>query len=264
MGSHDARTLVRQVLDFAEEELPPELGSRVLALGSQAVAPLLELMREGEELVPLHAVELLARLKAPEALLPLLEKLRYTQPGEMLHDALLFGLEEWGPEVAPLALQVIERTQTAEERLGLLAVLARSGSRDERILLVLLAQLQEAPVQAALNLSTLGDPRAIGPLKRAIEAYPLDEDEEDLFANQAIVEMSLAIEDLGGSIDDAQREKTERARNALLRLGMMFRTMLDELHTRPTPRAAPPARDEPCWCGSGLKYKRCHLGRDSR
>ena len=21
-------------------------------------------------------------------------------------------------------------------------------------------------------------------------------------------------------------------------------------------------RNDPCWCGSGLKYKRCHLGRD--
>lgn len=25
-----------------------------------------------------------------------------------------------------------------------------------------------------------------------------------------------------------------------------------------------PGRNEPCWCGSGQKYKRCHLGRDDR
>ena len=22
-------------------------------------------------------------------------------------------------------------------------------------------------------------------------------------------------------------------------------------------------RNEPCWCGSGLMYKKCHLGKDS-
>lgn len=26
--------------------------------------------------------------------------------------------------------------------------------------------------------------------------------------------------------------------------------------------ARPPGRNDPCWCGSGKKYKKCHLGRD--
>jgi uncharacterized protein YecA (UPF0149 family) len=30
---------------------------------------------------------------------------------------------------------------------------------------------------------------------------------------------------------------------------------------RPVPGSAP-ARNEPCWCGSGQKYKRCHLDAD--
>jgi len=25
-----------------------------------------------------------------------------------------------------------------------------------------------------------------------------------------------------------------------------------------------PGRNEPCWCGSGLKYKKCHLASDER
>lgn len=25
-----------------------------------------------------------------------------------------------------------------------------------------------------------------------------------------------------------------------------------------------PGRNDPCWCGSGDKYKRCHLGSDQR
>jgi hypothetical protein len=264
MGDHDTRTLVRRLLEYAHEEVPAELGSDILACGAEAVAPLLELMREGEELAPVHAVELLAQMKAPEALTPLVERLRDTEPGEMLHDALLFTLEEWGPVVAPVVLEVLASTRTAAQRLGLLAVLARSGAKDEPILSALLAQVRESPVQGALNLARYGEPRAVEPLKQALEAYPFDEDAEDLFANQAIVEMDLAIEDLGGSLDGAPRAKAERARSSLLRLGALFRVLLDELRSRPAVREAPAARTAPCWCGSGLTYKRCHLGRDVR
>jgi len=31
--------------------------------------------------------------------------------------------------------------------------------------------------------------------------------------------------------------------------------------SRSVPGSAP-ARNEPCWCGSGQKYKRCHLDAD--
>jgi hypothetical protein len=30
------------------------------------------------------------------------------------------------------------------------------------------------------------------------------------------------------------------------------------------PRAPKPGRNDPCWCGSGKKYKKCHLDRDER
>jgi hypothetical protein len=29
------------------------------------------------------------------------------------------------------------------------------------------------------------------------------------------------------------------------------------------PRGKVPGRNEPCWCGSGKKYKQCHLRKDS-
>lgn len=28
------------------------------------------------------------------------------------------------------------------------------------------------------------------------------------------------------------------------------------------PPAILPRRNDPCWCGSGLKYKKCHLAKD--
>ncbi|WNG21765.1 hypothetical protein F0U63_02190 [Cystobacter fuscus] len=32
--------------------------------------------------------------------------------------------------------------------------------------------------------------------------------------------------------------------------------------SRPERREPRPGRNEPCWCGSGVKYKKCHLGED--
>jgi len=32
----------------------------------------------------------------------------------------------------------------------------------------------------------------------------------------------------------------------------------------PRPAAVELGRNEPCWCGSGKKYKKCHLTRDER
>lgn len=34
--------------------------------------------------------------------------------------------------------------------------------------------------------------------------------------------------------------------------------------SRPEAPAAKPERNEPCWCGSGKKYKKCHLAVDEK
>jgi hypothetical protein len=214
-----------------------------------------------------HAVELLAQLKAPEGIAPMVRALMRHEPGEVIYDALLYALEELGTAVVPATLEALAGASTLEERFGLLSVLSRAGVRDERIFTALLAQLQEDPTQGAMNLACYGDPEAIEPLKRALDAYPLADDTEDLFANQAIIELQGAIEELGGELDAAQREKVDRARGSRQRLGGLFERMLEELHPPSPPPArsgARPGRNEPCWCGSGVKYKKCHLGSDRR
>jgi hypothetical protein len=275
MADSDTRALVRRVLEHAAK-LPPELRSDILARGAEAVAPLVELLRDesladerapGEGYAPVHAVELLARLKAPEGIAPMVRALMRHEPGEVLYDALLHALEEFGTAVVPAGLEALVGASTPEERFGLLSVLARAGVRDERIFTALLAQLQEDPTMGAMNLACYGDPGAIEPLKRALDAYPLAEDTEDLLANQAIIELQGAITELGGELDAAQWEKSERARRSLQWLGGLFQRMLEEPHP-PSPPTAPrerrPGRNAPCWCGSGVKYKKCHLGSDPR
>jgi hypothetical protein len=246
MGDADTRALVRRVLEHTAK-LPPELRSDILARGAGVVEPLVELLRDeslaletapGAGYAPVHAVELLARLKAPEGIAPMVGALLRREPGEVLHDALLYGLEELGAAVVPAALEALADATTPEERFGLCAVLARSGVRDERIAAALLAQLQEDPTQGAMNLARYGDPGALEHLKRVLDVYPLDEDAEDLFANQAIIELRGAIERLGGELSESQWEKAERARRSRQRLGTMLRRVLEQL--------------------------KCHLGGDSQ
>jgi len=33
---------------------------------------------------------------------------------------------------------------------------------------------------------------------------------------------------------------------------------------KPEEKKAPPGRNDLCWCGSGRKYKHCHLDRDAQ
>jgi hypothetical protein len=41
--------------------------------------------------------------------------------------------------------------------------------------------------------------------------------------------------------------------------------LLDRLlHGRPPDIAASLGRNDPCWCGSGKKYKRCHYEADKK
>ncbi len=44
--------------------------------------------------------------------------------------------------------------------------------------------------------------------------------------------------------------------------GTSFRVSLVRLVATPPPASQRPGRNDPCWCGSGLKYKKCHLDRD--
>lgn len=272
MTDTDTQALVRRMLEHTET-LPASLQADLLARGAEAVAPLVEVLRNeplslntspGGGYAPIHAARLLAQLKASEAIAPMVRRLMHTEPGEVLYDTLLYALEEFGPAVAPAALEALADARTADERFGLLSALSHCGARDERIYAALLAQLDEDSVAAAMNLSTYGDPRAIEPLTRVLEAHAVDEDVEDLFANQTIIELQHAIEQLGGTLDAAQLEKAARARGSRQRLSSLFQRMLDTLPPPPAQRDPRPGRNEPCWCGSGVKYKKCHLGEDPR
>ena len=80
-----------------------------------------------------------------------------------------------------------------------------------------------------------------------------------LLANQALIELRAAIEGLGGALTPEQEVKYAVALEVRMRL-----RELTGARAEPISRRERPGRNDPCWCGSSKKYKRCHLDDDDR
>lgn len=222
---------------------------------------------QGEGYGPVHAAEVLSELRTAEAVEPMLRALARTGFLDILHDRLLCLLPPIGAPVVEPALRAAAEVR-GELRESFLAVLAEAGVRDDRVLKLLLEQLRRDPNRAG-NLAAYGDARALPDLYRAIDSYQMNPSESP-FANQALIEIRGAIEELGGSLTAEQEAKCRRGRESA---DAFRRSLLAAVGVRPrdgepvelsTPDAQSfrPGRNDPCWCGSGKKYKRCHLAAD--
>jgi hypothetical protein len=256
-GGIEAREVAAGLLR-GDGRLSDELRKRVLALGAASIEPQLEILENrdldvieapGRGYAPMHAAGLLAEIGAPQAIEPMLRVLEQTDALDLLSDQLMRGLRTFGPAVVEPALRAYERSRDADLRSTLASVLAGSGVKDERIYAVLLRLLRDDVTLGAVALAEYGDPRALRPLSRALDEWEL-ETSDAFLANQGLVELEVAILDLGGTLTAWQLDKCARARE----LRDAWRT----------PRTLPrrPGRNDPCWCGSGVKYKKCHLRAD--
>jgi uncharacterized protein YecA (UPF0149 family) len=122
-------------------------------------------------------------------------------------------------------------------------------------------------VLGASFLGQYGDPRGLPVVQRLFDEAEIS---DSPFANIEIFDYAEAIESLGGELTPDQQAKVDAARRASAR----FRSQLDALADIAGPPDARrgegytyvadqrPGRNEPCWCGSGKKYKKCHLRSD--
>jgi hypothetical protein len=252
----EARDTVGHLLR-GDGRMPESLRKRILALGAASIEPLLEILENrdldaveapGAGYAPVHAAALLAELRAEQAIEPMLRALEHTDALDLLSDQITRSLGAFGPAVLEPALRAHERSRDFEYRTSLSFVLSSSGAKDQRIFAVLLKLLRDNVSMGATALAEYGDPRALQPLQRALDAWELETGDE-LLANHGLLELECAILALGGSLTAWQLEKCGRARD--LRNARRAR-LGSALPYRP-------GRNDPCWCGSGAKYKKCHL-----
>lgn len=167
-------------------------------------------------------------------------------------------LPELGAAVVEPALRAYAEATEEEFRLSLAAVLSRVGVHDERIFTLLVERLEGDSTEAH-HLVDYGDRRALACLHDALDRCMVAT-AGGPFANQDLIELRAAIEDLGGVLTAAQRAKLRPVEVQAL---AMRAALFGQLQRRPGAARAPTrGRNQPCWCGSGRKYKFCHLRAD--
>jgi hypothetical protein len=267
-----ARVRVRQLIG-ADEHLPETIRRDILGLGVSAVPPLLEILQDemlalteapGGGFAPIHAARLLGELRTEEAIEPMLRALADTDPLDILHDQVIQSMLKIGPSVMEPALRAASDADSDLQD-SLATILARIGVRDERILEMLISQLRRDPAYAG-NLANYGDQRAVPHLFEALDQYKIV-DTENPFSNHALVELREAIEELGGSLTAEQKQKCQRGLRQAQAFQHTLRALIDKKHPMKGERGGRRGllgRNDPCWCGSGIKYKKCHLAVDER
>jgi hypothetical protein len=168
----------------------------------------------------------------------------------------------------------------ARDALFIQMELARLGVRlrDDEVRAAAADALDSDVVKGAAAVAAFGDRRALPELSNAFDDFEhLDCVICDYVALSAIAN---AIHTLGGVPTDAQREKLaayhdrqrgvwikpptyEEAVEGLAALGIDVASLELGLDQPPPPRPRL-GRNAPCHCGSGKKYKKCHLGEDAR
>lgn len=233
------------------ETLDPELRSDVLALGPGAIPELLRLLNDdglqmedspGAGWPPIHAVELLAELKATEAVEPMLRLLCETSWDHIIHDRLVSRMHELGPAVVEPALAVLNAPVSEDVRHALCCVLAKVGVRDPRIFEHLCTMFDESDVLGAGCLADYGDPAAQPILAAAIE---------DFVPEFGKVSSRVDFNELVDAFHRVGGVMNEQLRAHVTSIEAQFKTgPLDP---------AKPGRNDACPCGSGKKFKRCCL-----
>lgn len=246
----------------AGKELSVEGKRELLGHGEAVIPGLVQILLDagladvdarGDGYAPVHAAELLGELGAVVAIEPMLQRLRETHWDTILHDRILLALPRIGAPVVEPVLRAHDDSQDPEVRNELAGVLAEVGTRDERIYVRLLGGLATDPGSAAGNLAVYGDRRALEPLLVAFDALPVTDDPH-WAANQDLIELREAIQDLGGTLTPAQEAKCALA---------LVPRQPTERSLEPAVRRERPGRNDPCWCGSEKKYKKCHLEMDA-
>jgi hypothetical protein len=280
------QTLVRD-LRAQEGALPEAFRQQFLAAGAVVVPALIALLEAAladdqaePEGAPFHAVDLLGTLGDARAVPILLRCLAHDDLFDGLAPAAAAALRTLGPAALEGCLAAYAMTMDEAFRDRLAGVMSRCGVHDERIYACLVETLQRTPELGANYLAEYGEARALDVLAHAFDTLPL-RDEEIPLANHVFIELRAAIEELGGQLTAAQHQKFEAADAARRRLVAQMHWEVDPPAVPawrtppqatssagprpPTPsRARKLGRNAPCWCGSGKKYKKCHLPLESR
>jgi hypothetical protein len=278
----DPSSLVQRLWAL-DDEFPHELRATCLAAGNTLIPALIRQLEASLDADPtgwplVYAAELLGAIGDSRAVPILLRCLEQSDALEALHHTAGEALVNLGAPALERCLEAYAAAPGGELRDDLACVLERFGRQDERLYEVFLDTLKRTPEIGANCLAAYGDARAIPALVQCFDELPVRHDTSPL-ANRVFLELRCAIEDLGGVLTAEQEAKfvqadAQRRRFAAQMDAALSGTSPPFHRGMPAPGAGPVAqrrvvhtppklgRNAPCWCGSGKKYKKCHLPVD--
>jgi hypothetical protein len=260
----DPHELIQQLLDTGIEELDRSVVDRFLECGSACVQPVLDFIRlDMDDAATSRAVALLGELGSPA----LMEELTsYFAPDEEDEDAV--------SEMAEWAFQRL----IARDPAGALAEIQRIGQTAEPHLLIDLSQrlsLARGVPDGAATLLSFGE---------RLDSPDLDAEDRATIVS-SILTAAMVMDTPRGELPASIRARygkhltpaattfVREIEQALLEepvtpdelpdIYQVCCAALVEEETGPYVRPEPKiGRNDLCWCGSGKKYKKCHLGTD--
>lgn len=285
--NNEAQELVDQMV-AAEGWPKPELLEAILEQGEEAVDPLLEVLRGDryeEDIVWAsvdHTAQLLASLEATSTIPAVVEQF-YRYDTDIL-EGVSDGLGMFGPAAIEPALEVVAdeslrwypRVRASSAAIGaagddpqlrdhvaaeLRKLLREYMERDAK----LGSETRDMASWLVYQLSRMADPQARELIHTAFEENAVEEGIIDQ-------EFVASLYRKGGEVDQPDPEtwiedyghSYERHLAEVRRYEARQRTSTsDEATTTSTATEHPDlGRNDPCWCGSGKKYKHCHLRKD--
>ncbi len=274
----DPGAVVRGVLAQAGEE-DELLQARVKALGRRCIPALRRALDDPEEETSRYVARLLAALGDASGLDQLVAALGEVASGDGDYEE----RSEIVDAIAVLGARAVEPLLTAlasppdrEAQDWLLDAVTMLHVHDDRIRDLLLGIVRAEPGRAS-RLGDYGDrsPAVVTVLVELLEAQLRllrgDLDEDDVFEDASeIVQALRELEVDAGSVQ--QFTELAKARREARRDAMgVSRQPSEPTLSEPAPTVAPavpvhvtprPGRNDPCWCGSNKKYKKCHLEAD--
>ncbi len=263
------RRSVERLTKVQGEKLPRPIRAEILAHGAAAVAPLRDMLETGGPVAAGHAARLLGALKAIDAIPRLIELLLDPTRAEVNVGA-GDGLAAMGSAAIEPLLEAQEAQRDLPGRLGLLTVLVESGVRDDRVRAAVIDGLErDTSRKLATIAARYGDPQVIDTIEALFRATePVDQD-----SAERVIELGVALVAAGRFGDEhmtrmnAAYDALGKALHALRAAAGADADPLDEAEDAldgldqddgSTPGEVKLGRNEPCFCGSGKKFKACH------
>lgn len=240
---------------------------RARALGERVVAALVGALQDvtSPDTRRRRAARLLAATGAPTAVDALSTAITWAAPevDPDLFDDLVNALCEIREPSLEALLAVLPTAATEPERERVVFALADLRIADPRVLALIAEHIPRDPGRWTHFLEWQGVaaiPVARATLTAALDAQPPHLDD----AREAID----VLERLGAEVENEERIRIERAEAASAEAAVerRARAVAEAEAARAElavfDRTVRPGRNQPCWCGSGSKYKKCHLAAD--